>query len=83
MPTPPCLVLFDDESDASLVLPEVFSNNASNSNSSIIASDLDASSLYESELESDDKSKDDLALDDKEETTRIEEAIRFLKALFS
>ncbi|KAJ5645751.1 hypothetical protein N7507_011762 [Penicillium longicatenatum] len=67
MPTPPCLVPFDDESDASLVLPEVFSNNASDSDSSIVASDLDASSLSESELESDDESEEDLVLDDEEE----------------
>lgn len=67
MPTPRCAVPFDDESDASSILPEVFSNNASDSDSSILASDLDASSLSESELESDDESEGDLALDDKEE----------------
>ncbi|KAJ6110447.1 hypothetical protein N7486_002682 [Penicillium sp. IBT 16267x] len=80
MPTP-CTVPFDDESDASSVLPEVFSNNASDSDSSIAASDLDASSSSESELESDDESEDELALDDEEEQLSPEHYLREAESL--
>ncbi|KAJ6103770.1 hypothetical protein N7486_003992 [Penicillium sp. IBT 16267x] len=81
MPTPRCAVPFDDESDASSILPEVFSNNASDSDSSILASDLDASSSSESELESDDESEDDLALDDEEEQLSPEHYLREAESL--
>lgn len=58
-------VLSADKSDASIGLPEIFSNNVSDTNSSTVYSDFDSSSVSESE--SDDKSEDKLALEDKEE----------------
>ncbi|KAJ5588793.1 hypothetical protein N7537_011471 [Penicillium hordei] len=51
-------------SNTNLRLPEIFSNNASDSNSSTVPSVFDLSS--ESESESKDKSEDKLALEDKE-----------------
>jgi hypothetical protein len=57
--------LSDDESDTSSRLPKIFSNNASDSNSSTAPSVFDLSS--ESESESKDKSEDKLASEDKEQ----------------
>ncbi|KAJ5593263.1 hypothetical protein N7537_010167 [Penicillium hordei] len=55
-------------SNTNLRLPKIFSNNASDSNSSTIPSVFDLSS--ESESESKDKSEDKLALEDKEKIKR-------------
>ncbi|KAJ5593270.1 hypothetical protein N7537_010174 [Penicillium hordei] len=55
-------------SNINLRLPEIFSNNASDSNSSTVSSVFDLSS--ESESESKDKSEDKLALEDKEKIKR-------------
>ncbi len=63
MPASPYPILSDDKSDASLSLPEIFSNNAADSNSSTVPSDFDDSS----ESKSDDESEDKLTLEDKEE----------------
>jgi hypothetical protein len=65
-----CPTLSDNESDTSLRLPEIFSNNASDSNSSTIPSVFNLSS--ESESESKDKSEDKLALEDKEKQLLLE-----------
>jgi hypothetical protein len=68
MPSAPCPVLSDDESDTSLGLPEIFSNNASDSDSSTAPSDVGSSeSEPDSDDESDDESEDELALEDEEE----------------
>ncbi|KAJ9480689.1 hypothetical protein VN97_g12850 [Penicillium thymicola] len=57
--------LSDGESDTSSRLPEIFSNNASDSDSSTAPSVFDSSS--ESESESEDESEDGLASEDEEE----------------
>jgi hypothetical protein len=69
MPASPCPVLSGDESDTSSDLPEIFSNNASDSDDSTAPSDFDDSSESESEPddESDNESEDELALEDEEE----------------
>ena len=59
----PCPVLSDDESDASSDFPEIFSNEASGTDSST-PNDSDSSSKSESEDES--ESEDDLALEDED-----------------
>ncbi|KAJ5267492.1 hypothetical protein N7478_010477 [Penicillium angulare] len=77
MPASPSPVPADDDSDASSVLPDVFSNNASDSDSSTAASDLDTSSESEAELES----EDELALDDEEEQLSPEHYLREAESL--
>lgn len=57
MPSLLCPVLSDDKSDTSLALLEIFSNNASDSDSATVPSDVDSS---ESEPDADDKSDDEL-----------------------
>jgi hypothetical protein len=69
MPSP-WPTLSNDKSDTSLRLPEIFSNNASDSNSSTAPSVFDLSS--ESNSESKDKSEDKLASEDKEEQLLLE-----------
>ena len=64
MPSP-WPALSDGESDTSSRLPEIFSNNASDSETSTATSIFDLSS--ESESESEDESEDELASEDKEE----------------
>ncbi|KAJ5542729.1 hypothetical protein N7535_005153 [Penicillium sp. DV-2018c] len=64
MPSP-WPALSDDESDTSSRLPEIFSNNASDSDSSTAPSVFDSSS--ESESESEDESEDELASEDEGE----------------
>ncbi|OQD77334.1 hypothetical protein PENANT_c114G05410 [Penicillium antarcticum] len=64
MPSP-WPALSDGESDTSSRLPEIFSNNASDSDSSTAPSVFDSSS--ESESESEDESEDELASEDEEE----------------
>ncbi|KAJ5475748.1 hypothetical protein N7475_001477 [Penicillium sp. IBT 31633x] len=91
MPSP-WPALSDDESDTSSHLPEIFSNNASDSDSST------APSVFDSSSESESESEDELASEDEEEfcngikrgpveclswLSNIEETVRFLKALFS
>jgi Ran GTPase-activating protein (RanGAP) involved in mRNA processing and transport len=61
MPGSLCPAPFDNESDASTDLPEIFSNGASDTDSSTTPSDSDSSS--DSESESEDESEDDLALE--------------------
>jgi hypothetical protein len=58
-------VLSDDESDASSGLPAIFSNNASDADSSATPSDSDSCS--EAESESEEESEDELDPDGKEE----------------
>ncbi|KAJ5449414.1 uncharacterized protein N7458_005863 [Penicillium daleae] len=73
IPCPPCPVLSDDKSDTNSGLLEIFSNNASDSNSSTAPSDVDSSeSEPESNDKSDDKSEDELAQEDKEEQLLLE-----------
>ena len=83
IPSPPCPVLSDDESDTSLGLPKIFLNNASDSDSSITPSNFDDSN--ESRLNSDDESnsesKDELALEDEEEQVLLEFYLKKAKAL--
>jgi hypothetical protein len=79
MPSPPCPVLSDDESDTSSGLLEIFSNNASDSDSSTAPSDFEDSS--ESEPESDDESEDELALEDEEEQLSPEYYLQEAEAL--
>ena len=63
MPSPPCPVLPNDKSDTSSGLLEIFSNNASDSDSSTVLTDDGSSeSEPESNDESDDESEDELAL---------------------
>ncbi|CRL30960.1 unnamed protein product [Penicillium camemberti] len=69
MPSP-WLALSDGESDTSLCLPKIFSNNASDSDSSTVPSVFDLSS--ESESESEDESEDELASEDEEEQLPLE-----------
>ncbi|KAF4216793.1 hypothetical protein CNMCM8980_010169 [Aspergillus fumigatiaffinis] len=76
--TSPC-VLSGDESNASSVLPEIFSNNASNSDSSAASSDSDSSN--ESESESDDESEVGLVLEDEEEQLSLEDYLREAESL--
>ncbi|OQD78924.1 hypothetical protein PENANT_c071G10263 [Penicillium antarcticum] len=64
MPHVPCSSLSDDEGDASSDSPEIFSNEASETDSSTTPGDSDSSSESESENES--ESEDDLALEDEE-----------------
>ncbi|KAI2735701.1 hypothetical protein DTO013E5_8636 [Penicillium roqueforti] len=64
MPSP-WPALSDDKSDTSSRLPEIFSNNASDPDSSIAPSVFDSSS--ESESESEDEPEDELASEDEEE----------------
>lgn len=82
MPSP-CPVLSDDESDTSLGLPEIFSNNASDSDSSTAPSDFDDSSESEpdSDDESDDESEDELAPEDEEEQLSPESYLKEAEAL--
>ncbi|KAJ5956324.1 hypothetical protein N7501_010603 [Penicillium viridicatum] len=68
MPSP-WPTLSDGESDTSSRLPEIFSNNASDSDSSTAPSVFDSS---ESESESEDESEDGLASEDKEEQLPLE-----------
>jgi hypothetical protein len=56
MPSLLCPILFDDKSDTGLGLFEIFSNNASDSGSSTVPSDVDSS---ESEPDADGKSDDE------------------------
>lgn len=81
MPSPPCPILSDDKSDTTSGLLEIFSNNASDSNSSTTPSNVDSSesepdsdveSDNESDDKSEDKSEDELALEDKEEQLSLE-----------
>lgn len=65
MPTSLYPILSSDKSDTSSGLPEIFSNNASDSDSSTAPSGFDDSS--ESESEPNDESEDKLVLEDKEE----------------
>lgn len=82
MPSPPCAVLSDDESDTSSGLPEIFSNNASDSDSSTAPSDVDSSeSEPDSDDESDDESEDELALEDEEEQLSPEYYLQEAEAL--
>jgi hypothetical protein len=63
MPSPPCPVLPNDESDTSSGLLEIFSNNASDSDSLTVLTDVGSSeSEPESDNESDDESEEELAL---------------------
>lgn len=82
MPSPPCPVLFDDESDTSPGPLEIFSNNASDSDSSTAPSDVDSSeSEPDSDDESDDESEDELALEDEEEQLSPEYYLQEAEAL--
>ena len=83
MPSPLCPILSNNESDTSLGLPKIFSNNASNSDSFIVPSNFNDSSESgpDSDNESDGESKDELALEDEEEQVLLEFYLKEAKAL--
>lgn len=83
MSASPPPVLSDAESDTSSGLPEIFSNNTSDSDSSTAPSVFNNNSKSESKSdnESEDESKDKLALEDEEEQLSPEYYLQEAKSL--